>query len=251
MKPDWQALIAATRPVRIGGELQRLVESQEQVATVNLVSTLERQELLEEMLEEVKPPLLPGSEKLHYLLKTPFRYPPLEHGSRFGGPHEPSIFYGSLSTPAVMAEAAYYRFVFWHGMSTPPPDKITTLHTLFGARYRTEQGLKLTAPPFTEHTAVLTDPAEYGPTQTLGALLREAGIDGFEYVSARDPLGGTNVALFTPRTLTGRRRPTFQDGWLCELTADQVHFSPKHGKESYTFPLQTFLVRGRLPEPAV
>jgi hypothetical protein len=251
VKPDWSALIAAAKPLRIGGELQRLVESQEQVATVHLVSTLARQELLEEMLESVKPPLASGSEKLHYLLKTPFRYPPLEHGSRFGGPHEPSLFYGSLSTPTVLAEAAYYRFVFWHGMTTPPAEKITTQHTLFGARYRTERGLKLSEPPFARYKAVLADPAEYRPTQALGSLLREAGIEGVEYVSARDPDSGVNVALFTPSALTGRRRPTFQDGWLCELTAEQVHFSPKHGKGSYTFPLTTFLVRGRLPEPAI
>jgi hypothetical protein len=250
VKPDWQALIAAAPPIQIGGELQRLVESQEQVATVHLVSTLARQELLEEMLEEVKPPLVPGSEKLHYLLKTPFRYPPLEHGSRFGGPHEPSLFYGSLTTPTVMAEAAYYRFVFWHGMATPPPDNITTQHTLFGARYLSKHGLKLTNVPFAEYKKVLTDPAIYQPTQELGVLLRRAGIEAFEYTSARDPNSGTNVALFTPRTLT-RRRPVFQDGWLCELTAEQVYFSSKHGKDSYTFPLEVFLVKGHFPGPAV
>lgn len=249
MKPDWQALIAAAPPVQIGGELQRLVESQEQVATVHLVSTLKRQELLEEMLEEVKPPQVPGTKRLHYLLATPFRYPPLEYGSRFGGPHEPSLFYGSLATPTVMAEAAYYRFVFWRGMSTPPPENITTQHTLFGTRYRTVRGLRLTDAPFTEYRKVLTDPVAYRPTQMLGGLLREAGIEAFEYTSARDLQGGVNVALFTPKALSSLR-PTFQDGWLCELSATQVYFSSKYDQSSYTFPLETFLLSGRFPEPA-
>ena len=72
----------AIAPLR--GKLVRLVESQEQVATLQLVDTLEEQALLEELIETSKPHLPPSSETLHYLLKTPFRYPPLRWGSRFG-----------------------------------------------------------------------------------------------------------------------------------------------------------------------
>lgn len=47
----------------------RLVESQEQVATNQLVSSLERQAVLEDMLEATKPRLRKGTETLHYLLE--------------------------------------------------------------------------------------------------------------------------------------------------------------------------------------
>ncbi|MDP1329436.1 hypothetical protein Q6280_28035, partial [Klebsiella pneumoniae] len=63
------------KPIR--GVLYRLVESQEQVATVGYVDSLEEQAVLEELLEGSKP-AYPGdlqSQPLHYLLKTPFRYP--------------------------------------------------------------------------------------------------------------------------------------------------------------------------------
>lgn len=66
------------RPLQ--GRLVRLVESQEQVATLQLVDTLEEQALLEELLESSKPPVPADAEPLHYLLKTPFRYPPLRWG---------------------------------------------------------------------------------------------------------------------------------------------------------------------------
>ncbi|MCC3263614.1 RES family NAD+ phosphorylase, partial [Paenibacillus polymyxa] len=77
--------------------------------------------LLEELIETSKPQLPPSTETLHYLLKTPFRYPPLRWGSRFGRRHEPSLFYAALRLETAMAEAAYYRFVLWEGMASPPP----------------------------------------------------------------------------------------------------------------------------------
>ncbi len=81
--------------ITIQGTLFRVVESQEQVATTRLVDDLTELALLEDMLEASKPPRLPGTETLHYLLATPFRYPPLPHGSRFSIVHKPSLYYGS------------------------------------------------------------------------------------------------------------------------------------------------------------
>lgn len=52
----------------------RAVEAQHVVATMRLVDTLQEQELLERILEASKPPLPPGTQALHYLLSTPFRY---------------------------------------------------------------------------------------------------------------------------------------------------------------------------------
>ena len=116
----WAACSAAARPAPLRGTLVRLIENQEQVATQGLVDTLAEQALLEELLERSKPPRPPGTERLHYLLATPFRYPPLRHGSRFGAREDPSLFYGSRQLPGALAEGAYYRFVFFHGMTTPP-----------------------------------------------------------------------------------------------------------------------------------
>lgn len=249
MVPDWSACLTEQPPERLSGRLLRLVESQEQVATRALVDSLDRQAILESMLEATKPPLPTGSGALHYLLATPFRYPPLKHGSRFGTRTEPSIFYGSLATRTVLAEAAYYRFVFWHGMATPPARKIDTQHTLFGAAYRTARGLRLQAQPFATHHAVLASKTDYRASQALGTAMRRAGVEAFEFTSARDPDGGVNVALFTPGAFA-RKTPASQEAWLCELSGARVRFRPARGDGFHEFALATFLVEGRLPWPA-
>ncbi|HEX5675612.1 MAG TPA: RES family NAD+ phosphorylase [Azonexus sp.] len=246
---DWQACLADTPPLKLTGTLLRLVESQEQVATSQLVDSLERQTLLEDMLEATKPRLRKGTESLHYLLATPFRYPPLKHGSRFGTRSEHSLFYGSLEIRTVLAEAAYYRFVFWHGMVTPPAGKLDTQHTLFGAAYRTGQGLQLQAPPFDQHRAALASPSGYRASQALGTAMRSAGIEAFEFFSARDPQAGINVALFTPRAFS-KKEPVSQEAWLCELGGERVRFRAARGRDLHDFPLDMFQVAGRLPWPA-
>lgn len=246
---DWAAIVGAIRPVRLAGTLLRLVESQEQVATNQLVRSLERQAVLEDMLESTKPSRRRGTESLHYLLATPFRYPPLKHGSRFGTRSEPSLFYGSQETRTVLAEAAYYRFVFWSGMATPLAGKLDTQHTLFGAAWRTEHGLQLQAPPFDRYRTLLVSPDDYRASQALGSAMREAGVEAFEFVSARDPQGGLNVALFTPKAFA-RKAPVSQDAWLCELTGERVRFRATRGGELYDFPRALFEVAGRLPWPA-
>jgi hypothetical protein len=246
---DWDACLAVAQPQRISGVLLRMVESQEQVATNQLVSSLERQSVLEEMLEATKPPLRTGFEQLHYLLATPFRYPPLKWGSRFGKRHEPSLFYGSLHTKTVLSEAAYYRFLFWHGMATPPRRKLDTQHTMFSAEYGTNQGLRLQDAPFSEHLAALRHPSDYQSSQELGAKMRAAGIQAFEFVSARDPDAGCNVALFTPAAFA-KAEPASQTAWLCELSGEHVRFLAVHGKAMHDFSINLFRIAGKLPLPA-
>jgi hypothetical protein len=82
--------------------LLRIVESQEQIAMLSLVDDLAEQAVLEDLLEQTKPPLPAGAERLHDLLSTPFRYPPLRHSSRFGQRFEPSLFYGVRRLPTLL-----------------------------------------------------------------------------------------------------------------------------------------------------
>jgi len=249
MTDIWAACGAQAQPRLMAGEILRLVESQEQIATNRLVSTLAEQELLEEMLEASKPPLPKGAAQLDYLLATPFRYPPLPHGSRFGGRHEPSLFYAARSVTTVLSESAYYRFVFWQGMRRPPPAPLRTQHTLFGARLRARRGYALHQPPFDRYRSVLASRDDYGPTQALGRHLRDAGADAIEYISARDAAGGLNGALYTP-TAFGQARPTFKEEWLCETRADEVSFYARRDAGLRVFPRSQFTIEGRLPAPA-
>jgi hypothetical protein len=246
----WAACAQALRIESLNGDLLRIVESQEQIATLSLVDDLAEQALLEELLEQSKPPLPAGADGLHYLLSTPFRYPPLRHGSRFGRRFEPSLLYGARRLPTLAAEGAYYRFVFWTAMAEPPPSgRLRTQHSVFRARFHGRRGTRLQQPPCAEHVAILRHPCDYGPTQRLGSALRKAGIDAFEYPSARDREAGLNVALFHPAVLVSRR-PQGLSRWLCETRAEQVAFTPEATPELYRFALQDFTVDSWLPLPA-
>lgn len=253
--PDiWTACAGPRRVCRVEGVACRVVESQEQVATAALVSSLEEQMLLEEFIESTKPPRPVDTAHLDYLLATPFRYPPLARGSRFGTPGARGIFYGALDEATALAETAYYRLLFWHGMETPPAAALRTEHLLFRAAYGTDQGLRLHARPWTRFRAALTDPASYAATQTLGAAMRGAGVAAFEFESARRA-GGVNIGLFTPWALADSA-PRAQEKWFSQTAADGVRFGLARPAAAGTvgwleFPLGRFLVEGRLPAPAL
>lgn len=246
----WQDCQGESQIGPLAGELCRLVESQQQIATLSYVDTLEEQALLEAMLDDVKPAHVPGGSALHYLLATPFRYPPLPWGSRFGRVHEPSLLYGGGSPTTSLAESAYYRFVFWHTMLAPPPKpRIHTEHTLFAVRYKAARGVRLQAPPFDAYAQQLAHPSDYQAAQQLGSQMREAGVQAFEYQSARDPLRGHCIALFTPEALA-QKRPQRAAQWLCELSADEVAFRQVGEPDILHYSLADFQVDGRLPLPA-
>lgn len=201
------------------------------------------------MLEDIKPSLSENVGEYHYLLKTPFRYPPLKWGSRFGRIHETGIFYGGCSINATLAESAYYRFVFWFSMDAKPvKDKIRSEHTLFSVGYQTIRGVRLQNEPFNQYVSELTHPKDYIQTQQLGTAMREAGIEAFEYQSARDPDNGICVALFTPESFR-QKQPDYTNQWLCEVSAESVSFKQIGLKAVTNYYLEDFLFEKKFPTP--
>lgn len=222
------------QPIRpIGGEVQRLVESQQVVATIELTDSLAEHELLEAILENNKPAVRPS--KKHYLLTTPFRYPPLQYGSRFGSEFEPSLFYAAYETSTVLAEGAYYRWRFWYDQATPPPSgRYITEHTLFAVRYASEQGVSLQKPPCNKHRKKLTHPTDYRVTQQLGANMRETGVQAFEFISARAANNALNVGIFTLDAIR-QYKPRWTRNLICDTQAMQIGFRFKESDASETF----------------
>lgn len=246
----WQACDGENLITRISGTLFRLVESQEQVATMGYVDTLEEQTLLEEMLEETKPDYPDGIDAYHYLLTTPFRYPPLEYGSRFGRTSEPSLFYAGCDLSVTLAESAFYRFVFLDSIEgVTEEDKIRSEHTMFSVDYQTDEGIRLQQAPFNQFQKELTHHTDYSQTQQLGSDMREAGVMGFEYESARDVNNGICVALYNTSSFTNNE-PTNTAQWLCETSMSEVMFKAIDQAIIYQFPIKSFLVNGVLPLPA-
>ncbi len=242
---DWPALVRSTPPILVTGRIWRVVESQQQIATAMLVDDLAEQALLEDLLEAQKPPCPPGCERLHYLLKTPFRYPPLRWGSRFGDRFEPGIFYASHTPQTALAETAFYRLLFLHGMSQLP-DRLISQHVLFAVRCHTRQGVKLQHQPYKQYTEKLADPGSYVHSQALGRELRKQEFDAIEFISAREKDGGINVALMSPDALRSRE-PEKQLRVLAQTTKQGVSF--KLGGELMEFPIDQFLVKEQLPHP--
>ena len=235
----------------------RAVEGQHVVSTRKLVSSDEEQYVLEELLDTAKPPVPPAPEfrGLHYLLSTPFRYPPLRHGSRFGRRHERSLWYGSRSHETAFAETAYYRFLFLQGTTA----SLTPVHTdisTFRVPVSSDRGVDLTAGCFRRHGGEISASQRYEVSQQLGTEMRQAGVELFFYRSARDPQGGANVGLFTPAAFANRQ-PSHLEIWYCvtdrdvvEITRrDVLHHDSRH--EGFRFQRETFEVDGALPSPAV
>ena len=246
----WEACNGAQQIGYLTGILYRLVESQEQIATLGYVDTLDEQTLLEEMLEQTKPVYKEDLTAYHYLLSTPFRYPPLKWGSRFGGAHEPSLFYGGASVDVTLAESAYYRFVFWNSMAgTPIKNQIRSEHSLFSVDYQSQYGVSLHQAPFDNYQHEISNPTQYTQSQQLGSSMRASGVEAFEYSSARDLQQGICVGLFTARAFK-YKNPKNMSQWLCETTANEVLFKQIGSNAITSFKLESFLVDAKLPMPA-
>jgi hypothetical protein len=219
------------------------------VSTRKLVDSLDEQELLEELIERVKPPE-PTGGRLHYLLFTPFRYPPLRHGSRFGGRNERGIWYGSGDKRTAFAEVAYYRLVFLEG-TRADLGALTTQLTAFTVRMRSARAVDLVAPPFDAHRKEIASPVSYASSQALGHAMRTAGVELFRYPSARDAGGGVNIGAFTAAVF-GKSKPQGFETWHTTATRERVELTKGDyfKRDSFSFPRQQFLVDGSLPAPA-
>jgi hypothetical protein len=232
----------------------RIAESQRLISTRPLVDSDAEHALLERMIDDAKPPLPrePAFAKLHYLLYTPFRYPPLRHGSRFGRRHERSLWYGSEQLRTALAETAYYRLVFFSGSEASlAPHSMP--FSAFQVRVKTDAAVDVSTPAFAKIVAQICSPTDYGVSQALGAELREAGIDVVRFPSARDPHHGANVGLFEP---TAFARPTplaTPETWYCTVTvSNDVEFRHERATrvDTVSFSLSDFTVNGVLPTPA-
>ncbi len=236
---------------RLAARAFRAVEAQHRISTRKLTDSDAEQVLLEELLEDSKPAVTGDLEGLHYLLFTPFRYPPLRHGSRFGVKTERGIWYGSQTLPTCFAEVAYYRLVFLEGTAADLSPLLVEL-TSFQAVIRTTRGVDLTSEPFRTYHGRIGSPSRYESSQKLGADMRADGVEAARYPSARDR-GGVNVAVFSPRAFA-RREPEKLETWLCVATKERVEFSRMdflRGRESILYERASFEVKGRLPAPAV
>lgn len=201
----------------------RMVESQHISSSRDLVESREEHDLLEELLENSKQGI---ANNKHYLIYTPFRYPPLKYGSRFGNTYEQSLWYGSINLLTVLAEVAFYRLKFFADTSADL-EYIEIPMTAFKAYIQTENGIDLTTPHFKKYQDKISNKTSYADSQKLGADMRDANIEAFIFNSARDKTFGKNVAAFTPDAFKMKDNQYITDmqNWRCIANQNIIEFS--------------------------
>lgn len=246
----WTQCAGASRRHPLHLSPWRVVEAQHLVSTRKLVDSDDEQVLLEELIDSVKPADITNG-RIHYLLFTPFRYPPLSRGSRFGTLHERGIWYGALEVRTAFAEVAYYRLLFLAG-SVAALGTVSTALTLFSANVRTQSGIDLTRPPFDAHRKLISSRMRYDESQGLGAAMRGDQVEAAIFSSARDNEDGRCIAVFTPAVF-GRPRPRSFATWHCAASTERVDFSQSDYfiRQRFAFDRKQFLVNGELPSPAI
>lgn len=182
------------------GLFWRVVENQNYISSDRLVDDPADQPLLEQLIDEVKPPIPDEAKHLPMLLGRPFAYGH-KSKSRFRRANErPGILYASEAEATGVAEMAYYRFKFY---SRSPDAKISQNITEFFAftfRAHAARALDLMAEPFVQRRADWTDPDDYSACQDFAQHARRIQTQMIRYESVRDP-GNASEAIIDPAML--------------------------------------------------
>ena len=204
--PTWTPDALSSEARSYARNLWRVVEAQHRSSTMRVTDTLEEQAILEDLIEEVKPPIPPACRGLHYLLYTPFRYAPYPHGSRFRRARQrDGAFYASERVETAIAETAFYRLLFHLEAPAARLPVRPTEHTAFRVRAATDRLIDLTAPPLARDAALWRHPVDYGPCQDLADAARGAGLHAIRYASVRDPAASRQRRAACPRGVRGPR----------------------------------------------
>ena len=209
----------------------RMVEAQHVASTMKIVDDADEQLLLETLLDGSKPPIASATTGMHYLLASPFRYPPRQGGSRFRDANAPGVFYGAQYVRTACAELGYWRWKFL--MDAVDLSRIEPVaHTAFSVDV-SAQAVDLRAPPFDRDAAVWTHPAEYLPCQEFATVARSAEIGGIVYQSVRDPQKAWCVAVLTPEAFAKRKPNAERQTWWLAVAKDKVVW--RRNEQSFVF----------------
>lgn len=215
----WMPTAVASEATTQRLTLWRIVEAQHKVSTMRLVDTLDEQKMLEDLLDAAKPALPPQAYRFHWLLFTPFRYPPLPQGSRFRGPNDPGVFYGAETLSTACAEIGFWR---WHFlMESPQLQSIeAAAQTAFQVHINAST-IDLRCQPFSLQEATWRHPHNYTETQQIARTAREAGVHVIRYASVRDPKAGGCAAVLNLKGFANTQ-PVANQTWLLTVTRQRV-----------------------------
>lgn len=221
------AVASDSHPVEL--QAWRAVEAQHLVATLALVDSLDEQHELEALLEASKPMMQQPLPGLHWLLFTPFRYPPLPTGSRFRGPGHPGVLYAAEEIRTACAELGYWRWRFL--MDSPDLVAISAKPQTVFRLAVAASAVDLRAAPFCRDRVTWTHASDYSGCQSFAATARDAGVTAIRYESVRDPQHGACIAVLAPTALAARE-PLAAQTWLLSVTRAKVFWHRNNVIES-------------------
>ena len=221
--PDWITQSLAEHEHGLESDVWRAVETQDAVATMRLVDTLDELLVLEKILADGLPPLRPDSMHLHPWLSTPFRFT-APYPSRFRPAQAPGIWYGADSPEAACAEVGYWRWRFLLDSEGLRHAELLGTHALFHAVV-SGHCLNLESPPWSGMSAHWRHPTDIRACQALAELVQSTArpVQWIRYPSARSP-DGHCAAVFDPHALT-LVSPHAQETWVIKITAQRLIFS--------------------------
>ena len=194
-------------------------------STMALVDSIEEQHVLERLLDDTKPAIPAAAAHLHWLLFTPFRYPPPPGGSRFRGPNDPGVFYGADAIRTACAELGYWRWR--HLLDSPALNAMPTKpQTVFQVKIKIDT-VDLRAKPFTRDRRHWTDAGDYSRCQDFGRTARAAGVGAIRYESVRDPKHDACCAVLSPAAFAPPI-PLEQQTWMLSVARDRVIWQRTH-----------------------
>jgi len=211
-------------------DVWRVVECQNRASTSRVTDTLEDQAILEDLIEEAKPPIPASCRGLHYLLATPFRYAPYPHASRFRRVDSyPGVYYAAESSMTAIAEIAFYRMLFFLEAAgvKPPPRPVE--HRAFSVRCASDKAIDTTLMP---SAGDWTNPTEYADCHVLADECRTARVELIRYQSVRDR-DGRCVAILDPVAFADTV-PRGLETWKIFVREDRVQVwceFPPHRRE--------------------
>lgn len=229
----------------------RVVEAQHRIATMKLADTLDDQAVLEGLIEASKPALPAACLHLDYLLAAPFRYRPYPHGSRFRRAGlTPGVYYAAEKVDTALAEAAFYRLLFYADSPDTPRPRAPFEMSAFAAALSGVAALNLMAPPYEADRARWTQLNDYGPTQALAAEARGQGAQIIRYESCRDPKQGANLAVFDC-TAFAKPTPVARQSWWLNISQTHVQARCEHPARAIEFERAWFAQDSRLAPSAM
>ena len=215
----WTQDALRSSATKLSGKCWRVVEAQHQVSTTKITDTLAEQEILENILEETKPPIPRECEHLNFLLLTPFRYSARNpYGSRFRKPNAANgVFYAAEHPFTAMAEAAFRRTLFYAESPATPWPSNPGEYTAFACALKSARVTDVTRKPYLEDKG-LYYLSDYSASQVFADAVRSLGFEIIRYKSVRDPEGGSNLALLSCTVFT-RPEPLERMSWKLHLDA--------------------------------